>query len=77
MNMPILFYIAEISPRPVLFVHGEKAHSLYFTRTAFEAAAEPKELMVIPGASHTDLYDRTDVIPFDELAQFFNQHLTA
>ncbi len=46
-------------------------------KTAFEAAAEPKELMVIPGASHTDLYDKTDVIPFDKLAQFFNQHLTA
>jgi fermentation-respiration switch protein FrsA (DUF1100 family) len=77
MNMPILSYIAEISPRPVLFVHGEKAHSLYFAKTAFEAAAEPKELMVIPGASHTDLYDKTDVIPFDKLAQFFNEHLSA
>lgn len=77
MNMPILSYIAEISPRPVLFVHGEKAHSLYFARTAFEAAAEPKELMVIPGASHVDLYDKADVIPFDRLAQFFNQHLAA
>ncbi|MGE6743812.1 alpha/beta hydrolase [Allorhizobium pseudoryzae] len=77
MNMPILSYIKEISPRPVLFVHGEKAHSLYFAKTAFEAAAEPKELMVIPGASHVDLYDKTDVIPFDKLAQFFNQHLAA
>jgi fermentation-respiration switch protein FrsA (DUF1100 family) len=77
MNMPILSYIAEISPRPVLFIHGEKAHSLYFSQTAFEAAAEPKELLVIPGASHTDLYDKTDVIPFDKLAQFFTQHLAA
>ncbi|MBX5225032.1 twin-arginine translocation signal domain-containing protein [Rhizobium sp. NLR9b] len=77
MNMPILSYIAEISPRPVLFVHGEKAHSLYFAETAFEAAAEPKELMVIPDASHVDLYDKTDIIPFDKLAQFFNQHLAA
>ncbi|UXT51889.1 alpha/beta fold hydrolase [Agrobacterium tumefaciens] len=77
MNMPILSYIAEISPRPVLLVHGEKAHSLYFAQTAFEAAAEPKELMVIPGASHTDLYDKTDVIPFDKLAEFFNLHLAA
>ncbi|MBB4952471.1 fermentation-respiration switch protein FrsA (DUF1100 family) [Agrobacterium vitis] len=77
MNMPILTYIAEISPRPVLFVHGEKAHSLYFAKTAFEAAAEPKELMVIPGASHVDLYDKADVIPFDKFAQFFNQHLAA
>jgi fermentation-respiration switch protein FrsA (DUF1100 family) len=77
MNMPILTYIAEISPRPVLFVHGEKAYSLYFSQTAYAAAAEPKELMEIPGASHTDLYDKKDVIPFDRLASFFDQHLSA
>ena len=76
-NMPILTYIAEISPRPVLFIHGEKAHSLYFSQTAFAAAKEPKELMVIPGAVHTDLYDKVDVIPFDKLQSFFEQHLTA
>ncbi|AJD40195.1 alpha/beta hydrolase [Rhizobium sp. SEMIA 4085] len=75
MNMPILTYIAEISPRPVLFIHGEKAHSRYFAETAFAAAAEPKELMIIPGASHTDLYDRVDKIPFDRIADFFGQHL--
>ncbi len=77
MNMPILTYIAEISPRPVLFVHGEKAHSRYFSETAFAAAAEPKELMIIPSANHTDLYDKVDVIPFDKLQSFFEQHLTA
>jgi fermentation-respiration switch protein FrsA (DUF1100 family) len=76
MNMPILTYIAEISPRPVLFIHGEKAHSLYFAQTAHAAAAEPKELMVIAGASHTDLYDKVDVIPFDRLASFFDEHLS-
>jgi hypothetical protein len=75
MNMPILTYIAEIAPRPVLFIHGENAHSRYFSETAYAAAAEPKELMIIPGASHTDLYDKTDVIPFDKLASFFGQHL--
>jgi hypothetical protein len=75
MNMPILTYISEISPRPVLFVHGENAHSRYFADTAFAAAAEPKELMIIPGASHTDLYDQMDVIPFDKLQAFFEQHL--
>ncbi|MDP9808284.1 fermentation-respiration switch protein FrsA (DUF1100 family) [Rhizobium tibeticum] len=75
MNMPILTYIAEISPRPILIVHGEKAHSRYFAETAFAAAAEPKELMIIPGASHTDLYDRMDKIPFDRIADFFGQHL--
>jgi fermentation-respiration switch protein FrsA (DUF1100 family) len=75
MNMPILTYIAEIAPRPVLFIHGEKAHSLYFSQTAYENAAEPKELLVIPGANHTDLYDKVDVIPFDKLQSFFEQHL--
>jgi fermentation-respiration switch protein FrsA (DUF1100 family) len=75
MNMPILTYIKEISPRPVLFIAGEKAHSRYFSETAYAAAAEPKELMIIPGARHTDLYDRTDVIPFDKIADFFAAHL--
>jgi hypothetical protein len=77
MNMPILTYIKEISPRPVLLIHGEKAHSRYFSETAYAAAADPKELMIIPGASHVDLYDRVDVIPFDKLTSFFNQHLVA
>ncbi|MCG3725086.1 alpha/beta hydrolase [Vibrio cincinnatiensis] len=74
-NMPILTYIKEISPRPILFIHGEKAHSRYFSETAYENAAEPKELMIIPGASHIDLYDQMDVIPFDKLTSFFKQHL--
>lgn len=77
MNMPILTYIKEISPRPILFVHGEKAHSRYFSETAYAAAAEPKELMIIPGANHVDLYDGVDLIPFDKLTTFFNQHLAA
>lgn len=77
MNMPILTHIKEISPRPILLIHGEKAHSRYFSETAYAAAAEPKELMIIPGANHVDLYDRVDVIPFDKLARFFNQHLFA
>lgn len=76
MNMPILTYIAEISPRPVLFIHGEKAHSRYFSETAYAAAAQPKELMIIPGANHTDLYDRINVIPFDRLEKFFREHLS-
>lgn len=75
MNMPILSYIKEISPRPVLLVHGEKAHSRYFSETAYANAAEPKELLIIPGANHTDLYDKTDVIPFDRLSAFFEKHL--
>ena len=76
MNMPILTYIAEISPRPVLLIHGEKAHSRYFSETAYAAAAEPKELMIIPGANHTDLYDKVGLIPFDRIEQFFNKNLS-
>lgn len=75
MNMPLLTYIAEISPRPVLFIHGEKAHSRYFSETAYAAAAEPKELLIIPGANHTDLYDRADVIPLDKITEFFAKNL--
>ncbi|HWJ27233.1 MAG TPA: alpha/beta hydrolase [Flavisolibacter sp.] len=77
MNMPLLTYIKEIAPRPILLIAGEKAHSRYFSEDAYKAATEPKELMIIPGASHVDLYDRLDVIPFDKLTSFFNEHLKA
>lgn len=75
MNMPILTYIKEISPRPILIIAGEKAHSRYFSEDAYKAANEPKELMIIPGAVHTDLYDKTDIIPFDKLESFFRENL--
>lgn len=74
MNMP-LTYIKEISPRPILIIAGEKAHSRYFSEDAYKAANEPKELMIIPGAVHVDLYDKVDVIPFDKLVNFFNKNL--
>jgi uncharacterized protein len=75
MNFPLLTYIAEISPRPVLLIHGEKAHSRYFSETAYAAAAVPKELVIIPGANHVDFYDQVNVIPFDKLTAFFTAHL--
>lgn len=75
MNMPLLTYIKEISPRPILLIAGENAHSLYFSEDAYNAAAEPKELMIIPNAVHVDLYDKLDVIPFDKLTSFFTQNL--
>jgi fermentation-respiration switch protein FrsA (DUF1100 family) len=75
MNMPILTYIKEISPRPVLFIHGEKAHSRYFSETAYANAAQPKELLIVKGANHTDLYDQMDKIPFDKMADFFGKNL--
>lgn len=75
MNMPLLTYIKEISPRPVLIITGEKAHSRYFAETAFRNAAEPKELVIIPGANHVDLYDRKELIPFAKLESFFTKNL--
>ncbi|SKA71278.1 hypothetical protein SAMN02745704_00112 [Paucidesulfovibrio gracilis DSM 16080] len=75
MNFPLMNYVDTISPRPILFIMGEKAHSRYFTEDAYELAAEPKELYVVPGARHIDLYDRTDMIPFDKLNSFFAKAL--
>lgn len=77
MNTPLMTHIAEISPRPILFIHGENAHSRYFSETAHAAAAQPKELLIIKGANHVDLYDRMDKIPFDAIASFFDKHLKA
>ena len=75
MNMPILQYAAEIRSA-VLLVHGEKAHSRYFSEGAYEKmAGDNKELLIIPGASHVDLYNNLDVIPFEKLNSFFNMHL--
>ena len=76
LNMHILQYSGEIRSA-VLVVHGERAHSCYFSRDAFaKLRGENKELMIIPGAVHTDLYDRKDIIPFDKLESFFRQYLT-
>ncbi len=75
MNMPLLTYIKEISPRPILLIAGENAHSRYFAEDAYKAAAEPKELMIIKNANHVDLYDRMDKIPFDRIAEFFNKNM--
>lgn len=75
MNMPLLSYITEISPRPILIISGDKSHSRYFSEDAYKAAAEPKELMIIKDANHVDLYDRMDKIPFDAIAGFFDKNL--
>ncbi len=75
MNMPILTYIKEISPRPMLVIAGENAHSKYFSEDAYKNASEPKELMIIPNGVHTDLYDKLDMIPFDKLERYFNENL--
>ena len=67
--------IDTISPRAMLFITGDQAHSREFSEQAYQLAAEPKQLVLIPGAGHVDLYDRTDLIPFDTLATFFQNNL--
>lgn len=80
LNMPILHYSNEIRSA-VLMIHGDKAHSCYFSRDAFadmvkdSPYAANKELLLIPGAVHTDLYDQKDIIPFDKIQQFFLENL--
>ena len=79
-NMPILRYSNEIRGA-VLVIHGEKAHSCYFSKDAFadmvrdNPYADNKELLIIPGAVHTDLYDRKDIIPFDKIEAFFKEYM--
>ena len=67
--------IETISPRPMLFITGENAHSREFSEDAYRLAAEPKELYIVPGAGHVDLYDRVSLIPFDKLESFFKEYL--
>lgn len=80
MNQPLLKYTNEIRSA-VLVIHGEKAHSCYFSKDAYKDMikdnkyTDNKELMIIPGAVHTDLYDKTDIIPFDKIEEFFNMYL--
>lgn len=75
LNMPLLQYIDEIDSA-VLLIHGDKAHSCYFSRDAFQRLnGDNKELLLIPGAVHTDLYDRMDIIPFDRIEDFFRKYL--
>ncbi|EOC1533124.1 alpha/beta hydrolase [Cronobacter turicensis] len=67
--------IETISPRPMLFITGDQAHSKEFSEDAYRRAAQPKELYVVPNAGHVDLYDRTDLIPFAKLTSFFKANL--
>lgn len=67
--------IEMISPRPLLFIAGETAHSRHFSEDAYKRAAEPKELYIVKGAGHVDLYDQMEYIPFDKLTEFFTKNL--
>ena len=80
MNTRLFTYAKEIRSA-VLMVHGEKAHSCYLSKDAYADMvkdsnyADNKELLIIPGASHTDLYDRKDIIPFDKIEEFLKENL--
>lgn len=74
-NFPMYANIEMISPRPILLIAGENAHSRYYSEDVVKRASEPRELYIVPGADHVDLYDRMDKIPFDKLTTFFRQHL--
>lgn len=75
MNFSLLTHLTSISPRPILLVIGETAHSRYFSEDVHAQAAEPKELYIVPKAGHVDLYDRLSLIPWDKLTSFFNTNL--
>ncbi|WVD64587.1 alpha/beta hydrolase [Utexia brackfieldae] len=74
-SFPLMDNIKQISPRPILLVTGDKAHSRYYSEDVYQAAAEPKELVVVSDADHVDLYDNLDKIPFDKFEQFFKENL--
>src|SRR2546425_13154447 len=71
----VVEHLDWMSPRPVLFITGDHAHSRIFSEHAFKKASEPKELYVVPNAGHVDLYDRVEVIPWKKRTAFFTEHL--
>lgn len=75
LNFRLLDFVDEISPRPILLVVGDRAHSKFFSENVYDRAKEPKELYVVEDAEHIDLYDRMDRIPFDKLTEFFQKNL--
>lgn len=75
MNFNLLDHIDEISPRPILLVVGDRAHSKFFSENVYQKASMPKELYIVNDAEHIDLYDRVDRIPFNKLDEFFKENL--
>lgn len=74
-NFPMMANIELISPRPIMLIAGEKAHSRYYSEDLYKMASKPKELVIVPNADHVDLYDRVNLIPFDKLESFFKTNL--
>jgi fermentation-respiration switch protein FrsA (DUF1100 family) len=75
LSFPMYAHIEMISPRPILLVAGENAHSRYYSEDVHKMAAQPKDLVIVPGADHVDLYDKKDKIPFDTISEFFGKNL--
>lgn len=75
LNFDLLAHLDEISPRPIMFVVGDRAHSRFFSEAAFKKAREPKKMVIVDDAEHIDLYDRTDRIPFDKIESFLKINL--
>lgn len=73
---PLMAHVEMISPRPILLIAGANAHSRYYSEDIYQAAAQPKELLIVPDADHVDLYDRLDKIPFDAIERFFHAALS-
>lgn len=74
-NFDLMANIQELAPRPILLVTGSKAHSKYFSDDVYSAAADPKQIIVVKDATHTDLYDNMELIPFDQIINFFKGNL--
>lgn len=74
-SFPMYANIEMISPRPILLIAGENAHSRYYSEDVYKVASDPKELLIVPNADHVDLYDQMDKIPFDKITEFFGTHL--
>lgn len=74
-NFPMAANVELISPRPIMLIAGEKAHSRYYSEDVYKMASKPKELVIIPNADHVDLYDRVELIPFERLEAFFKTNL--
>jgi fermentation-respiration switch protein FrsA (DUF1100 family) len=63
-----------LSPRPIMLIAGERAHSRYYSEDVYKMASNPKEMIIVPGATHCDLYDKVDMIPFEKLESFFKEY---
>ncbi|TDE31391.1 alpha/beta hydrolase [Flavobacterium ranwuense] len=74
-SFPMMTNVDMISPRPIMLIAGENAHSRYYSEDVYKLASQPKELVIVPNADHVDLYDKKDKIPFDKLETFFKEHL--